>query len=154
MTRGEPVWLTVLDALVLHETLLRAHGGAPGIRDAGLLQSALARPQHRFQYGKRDLHVLATAYASGLTRNHPFVDGNKRTAFMAAFVFLGVNGQDLHAEEGEVVRAVLGLTEKSLSEDAFAGWLRANCRPHRKVRPTRAKAKKKSPPKRRSADDK
>jgi death-on-curing protein len=127
VTTAEPVGLTPTDVLVLHDRLLHEHGGAAGVRDLSRLESALARARHQLAYGERDLFMLATAYAAGLTRNHPFVDGNKRTAFMTVFVFLGVNGQNLLATETEVVRAVLALTDKSIGEEEFARWLRANC---------------------------
>jgi death-on-curing protein len=129
VTPGAPTWLTPADVLVLHDRLLHEHGGAAGVRDMGRLEAALARPQHHFAYGESDPFRLATAYASGITRNHPFVDGNKRTAFLAAFVFLAVNGQDLRADEAEVVHTMLALVDRTVSEEEFAGWLRANCVP-------------------------
>ena len=102
--RTEPRWLTRRMLDVLHDAQLREHGGSPGTRDEGLLESALARPQHKFAYAKRpDLATLAAAYAFGLARNHGYVDGNKRTAFMAAYVFLGLNGHD-HAGHRKHVR--------------------------------------------------
>lgn len=126
MSAAEPVWITKQDLLAIHEQLLAAHGGSSGVRDEGLLESALARPRNHYAYGETDIHALATAYAEGLTRNHPFVDGNKRSAFMAAFVFLGVNGFDLRADETDVVRMMVGLSERSVPAEAFAGWLRDN----------------------------
>jgi death-on-curing protein len=134
VTAAEPLWLTSTDLLVLHDALLHEYGGRVGTRDLGLLASALARPQHHRAYGEHDVFALATAYADGIVRNHPFVDGNKRTAFMAAFVFLGANGQDLRAAEAEVVRMMLGLTDRSISEAEFASWLRARCRKRRAAR--------------------
>jgi len=142
VTAAGPIWLTPTDVLVLHDRLLHEHGGAAGVRDMTRLESALARARHQLADGERDLFVLATAYAAGLTRNHPFVDGNKRTAFLTAFVLLGVNGRNLRATETEVVRAVVALTDKSIGEAEFAAWLRANCvaqtgRPRPKTKHTR-----------------
>lgn len=127
MTRVEPLWLTPRDVMVMHGMLLVAHGGAPGLRDAGLLESAVARPRQQFAYGRPDVFDLAAAYAAAITWNHPFVDGNKRTAFLASFTFLGANGQDLRAGEAEAVQTVLQLTDKRMTEAEFAAWLRKNC---------------------------
>ncbi len=134
MKRREPLWLTATDVLVLHDMLLHAHGGAPGLRDPGLLESAVARPRQYHAYGQRALFTLAAAGAAGITRNHPFVDGNKRTAFLAALVFLAVNGHDLRADEPEVVRMVLGLADKRIGEAEFADWLRTHCVRRRRTR--------------------
>lgn len=122
--KREPVWLTVEAVLAMHEQLVAEHGGDAGVRNLGLLDSALAAPRHHHTYGERDIFVLAAAYAYGITRNHPFIDGNKRTAFLAAYTFLGINGWELNAPEDEVVRAVVGLSDRSLSVEAFAEWLR------------------------------
>ncbi len=134
--RKEPAWLTVEAVLAMHEQLVAEHGGDAGVRNLGLLDSALAAPKHHYTYGERDLFVLATAYAYGITRNHPFIDGNKRTAFLAAYTFLGINGWELIAPEHEVVRVVVGLSDRSMSAEAFADWLRTACR-----KPRRKKAK-------------
>ena len=90
--RKEPAWLTVEAVLAMHEQLVAEHGGSPIVRDHGLLESALAAPKHRYAYVERDIFVLATAYAYRITRNHPFTDGNKCTAFLTAYAFLGING--------------------------------------------------------------
>ena len=117
----------------MHEQLVAEHGGSGTVRDIGLLESALAAPKHRFAYGERDTCVLATAYAYGITRNHPFVDGNKRTAFLAAYTFLAINGGELRAREEDVVKMVVGLSDRSVSAETFAGWLRtASRKPRRK----------------------
>ena len=124
--RTEPRWLTRRMLDVLHDAQLREHGGSPGTRDEGLLESALARPQHKFAYAKRpDLATLAAAYAFGLARNHGYVDGNKRTAFMAAYVFLGLNGHDLEAEEPDVVTTMERVADGRLPEKGLADWIRA-----------------------------
>jgi death on curing protein len=114
----------------IHDAQIREHGGSPGVRDERLLESALARPQHKFAYSARaDLAALAAAYAFGLAKNHGFVDGNKRAAFMAAYVFLGLNGHDLDAVEPEVVRVTEDVAASRLSEAALASWIREKLRP-------------------------
>jgi death-on-curing protein len=114
----------------IHDAQLREHGGSPGIRDEGLLKSALARPQHKFAYAARvDLAMLAAACAFGLARHHGFVDGNKRAAFMGAFVFLGLNGQDLEAAEPDVVTTMELVAEGRLTEAGLAAWIRDKLRP-------------------------
>lgn len=131
-----PAWLTVEAVLAMHEQLVAEHGGSSTVRDHGLLESALAAPKHRYAYGERDIFVLATAYAYGITRNHPFIDGNKRTAFLAAYTFLGINGWELNAPEEQVVSAVLGLSDRSMSAEAFAEWLRGANRQRKKGKTT------------------
>jgi death-on-curing protein len=121
----EPVWLAKEALLLLHRESLRQFGGADGVRDEGLLDSALARPLNRFAYEEeRDLCRLAAAYAKGIAQNHPFVDGNKRAALAAAGVFLMLNGMELVAEPGMVTVAVLDLAAGEMTEDEFAAWLR------------------------------
>jgi death-on-curing protein len=112
----------------MDEQLVAEHGGEAGIRNLGLLDSALAAPRHHYTYGERDIFVLAAAYAYGITRNHPFLDGNKRTAFLAAYTFLGINGWELKAPEENVVQMVVGLPDRSISAEAFGEWLRTACR--------------------------
>ena len=120
----EPVWLLESVVHAMHERLLAEHGGASGLRDSALLESALARPKQLLSYGEPDICDLAAAYASGIVRNHPFVDGNKRTGFMCAFVFLARNGQRLTATEIDAAQAVIDLAAGDVSEEAFANWLR------------------------------
>ncbi|MGK7860905.1 type II toxin-antitoxin system death-on-curing family toxin [Falsiroseomonas sp. E2-1-a4] len=128
----EPRWLDKPALLYLHREGLRQFGGAEGLRDEGLLDSALARPVNRFAYdGEYDLCVLAAAYAHGIVRNHPFMDGNKRAALAAAGVFLMANGLDLVAPPPMVTVAVLDLAADDMSEGDFAIWLRA----HTELRP-------------------
>lgn len=121
-----PAWVlrSVIEAV--HDAQLAEHGGAQGLRDAGLLDSALARPVNLHAYGEADTHVLAAAYAASLVRNLPFVDGNKRTAFLAAYVFLRLNGFDLLADEVGAASAVWSLASGAMTESAFADWLRVN----------------------------
>ncbi len=115
--------------LLLHDESLAEHGGAAGLRDEGLLESALARPQHRATYGNPDLAELAAAYGVGLAKNHPFVDGNKRAAFLAVGVFLALNGQRLVATQAEATLTMLGVASGELEEAVFAAWIRAHTVP-------------------------
>ena len=124
-----PIWLSKAIVLAMHERLLAEHGGSAGLRDPGLLDSALARPRQLHAYGAPDMGDLATAYAAGIIRNHPFVDGNKRTGFMCAFVFLAENGFRLMAREVEVVQVVTLLAAGEIDEAAFAAWLRDSTEP-------------------------
>jgi death on curing protein len=117
---SEPVWIDDRDVLALHDRLLALDGGAPGLRDPGLLQSALARPQHLYAYG------MAAAYIVGIVRNHPFIDGNKRTGFLVGVLFLELNGCLFTANEESAAQATLGLAAGTLDESALAAWLRAN----------------------------
>ena len=118
----------MLDAI--HQAQLAEHGGLAGVRDEGVLESALARPRHKFAYSTTsDLGALAAAYAFGLARNHGFMDGNKRVAFMAAYVFLGLNGYEIEATEPEVVTAMQDLAAGRMSEALLATWVRKRLRP-------------------------
>lgn len=121
-----PVWLSKEAVLAFHAEALRRYGGSDGVRDPGLLESALARPQHLFRYGKPDLCDLAAAYAVGIAKNHPFIDGNKRTAYLAAAVFLERNGMRMVAPAAHAAVFVLGVAEGTLDEAGFAVWLRDN----------------------------
>lgn len=124
-------WLSLRDALAMHEEQLVEHGGAEGVRDQGLLESALARPQNLLAYGDPDLADLAAAYAAGVARNHPFVDGNKRTAWMLAVTFLDIQGYDVGADFVDALHAMLALAEGSIDEKEFAAWLRPFLKPSR-----------------------
>lgn len=123
---NEPVWIQRQLILALHERLLAEHGGAAGVRDEGLLDSALGRPRQIFTYEEPDLPRLAAAYAAGIVRNHPFVDGNKRAGFMAAYLFLGRNGLRLVASEVDATHMMLDLAAGMIDEAMFAAWLRTN----------------------------
>lgn len=114
---------------LLHGESLAEHGGRPGLRDEGLLESALARPRQLLAYGTPDVAALATAYAFGLARNHPFVDGNKRAAFLATGLFLALNGWRLHTTQVEATRTMFALAAGDLTEDAFADWLHRHIQP-------------------------
>jgi death-on-curing protein len=114
----------------IHQALIREHGGSPGVRDEGLLESALARPRHKFAYAtKADWATLAAAYAFGLAKNHGFVDGNKRVAFMAAYVFLALNGYDLAADEPDIVATMEGVAASTVTEAALTKWFRIHIEP-------------------------
>jgi death on curing protein len=117
-------WIDRRLLVLLHDESLAMHGGASGLRDAGLLDSALARPLNLVAYGDPDLAELAASYAFGLAQNHPFVDGNKRAAFLAAGLFLGLNGYRLTASQAEATVAVFGLASGEIDEPTFAAWLR------------------------------
>ncbi|WP_284620336.1 type II toxin-antitoxin system death-on-curing family toxin [Aquabacterium humicola] len=118
------VWIDPAVILAVHEEQLAEHGGAAGIRDAGMLESALARPRNLAHYGKPDVAALAAAYGFGLARNHPFVDGNKRSAFVAVELFLCLNGFTLAATDADCVLVMLRLASGDLDEPTFAAWLR------------------------------
>lgn len=125
---NEPIWVRDDVVLALHERLLAEFGGAEGIRDSSMLDSAMGRPKQRFHYGSGDLFDLAAAYAFGIARNHPFVDGNKRTAFASAAVFLGLNCHRLIASEADAVLQTLALAAGALDEAGYAAWLRDHSR--------------------------
>ena len=123
--RREPLWVDRVVVDAVHLDMLRTHGGLRGIRDENALESALARPRHRYAYARRaDLPALAASYGYGLARNHPYRDGNKRTALLVMVVFLELNGRELEASEAEVVTMMLKLSAGELSEAALAVWLR------------------------------
>ena len=122
-------WLALREILAIHDAQLAEHGGASGLRDSGALESALARPQNLAAYGEPDATALAAAYAFGIARNHPFVDGNKRTAFVALELFLELHGYELKADDVQCVVTMLALAAGELSEAELAEWLRANSAP-------------------------
>lgn len=120
-------WVHKDALLLLHGESLAEHGGGAGLRDAGLLDSALARPLNLASYGEPDVAALAASYGVGLAKNHPFVDGNKRAAFLAVGLFLYLNGFRLQATQAEATLTVLGVAAGDISEEAFADWLRQHC---------------------------
>lgn len=125
--KGEPVWLTAVQAKMLHAEALKLFGGSLGVRDEGLLQSALARPQHRWTYEEAaTLFDLAAAYGFGLAKNHAFVDGNKRVALLAIRAFLYRNGYAFNPEEVETVTMMEGVASGDVSEGLLAEWIGAN----------------------------
>ena len=120
-----PVWITREVVLATQEGLLSRFGGLPGLRDSGLLDSTLRRPQQLLSYGTPAVFALAAAYASAIIRNHPFLDGNKRIGFMTAYIFLGVDGLAIEAPEEGVVVQTLALAAGEIDEPAYARWLQA-----------------------------
>ena len=123
---SEPVWLTAELVIAIHEEQLREFGGPPGIRDRSMLESALGRPQNKFTYGETDLPALAAAYAFGIARNHPFVDGNKRASFLSIITFLGLNGIDLVVDEAQAAIIIQDLAAGIVNEDGLTRWIRDN----------------------------
>ena len=125
---SEPIWVLRRALELLHDESLVEHGGAEGLRDSGLLDSALARAQNLFAYEDvSDRFRLAAAYAFGVVKNHPFVDGNKRAAFIAAGLFLRLNGIRLKADRAEAALVTFDLAAGEITELQFAEWLRRNC---------------------------
>jgi death-on-curing protein len=122
----EPEWLDTDIVLDIHAEQLAIFGGGDGIRDLGLLESALARPLNKFAYGETDLAALAAAYAFGIARNHPFVDGNKRAAFGSMIVFLGLNEIDLDVPPQDATAIILEVAAGEIEEDGLTRWLRDN----------------------------
>jgi death-on-curing protein len=125
----DPAWIETRDVLAIHGRLLALHGGASGLRDKGLLESALARPrQHHAYTDSPDPVEMAALYTAGVVRNHPFVDGNKRTGFVIGVLFLELNGFDFRASEEDATQAVTSLAAGSLDEVGYTAWLRENVR--------------------------
>jgi death on curing protein len=123
------IWLDPAVMAAVHDEQLAEHGGAAGTRDDGLLQSALARPRNLATYGDPDVADLAAAYGFGIARNHPFVDGNKRTAFVAVELFLALNEAELTAADADCVMTMLDVAAGSIDEPTFAAWIRAHLAP-------------------------
>jgi death-on-curing protein len=133
----EPVWIDGRDARALHDRLLAHHGGAAGVRDESLLESALARPQQHLAYAETaDIIEMATAYTAGIIRNHPFTDGNKRTGFVVGILFLELNGYRFTASEEAAAQAVLALAAGTLDETGYSSFLRGNVKRQRKQEST------------------
>ena len=125
----EPIWLETEVALAIHDRQLAEHGGLQGLRDPGALAAALERPRQKWAYGQTDPAGLAAAYAWGLARRHPFADGNKRTAWVLARLFLVMNGHRLTFGASEAIQIVLALASGELEEDALAVWIRERLSP-------------------------
>jgi death-on-curing protein len=119
-------WLTMPLVLAIHDEQLVAHGGSAGVRDIALLDSALNRPVNKWNYENAELPELAAAYAYGVARNHPFLDGNKRTSLLAMYTFLGVNGIDFVVSEADAAAMILSLAAGEVSEESLARWIRDN----------------------------
>lgn len=129
MSAARPRFLTADIAMAVHDRQLAEHGGLGGLKDAGLLESAIARPLNKHGYGETDLCALAAAYAFGIARNHPFADGNKRTAWVMARLFLRINNVPLAFDKADAIRMMLALASGELEEKAVADWFRGHVQP-------------------------
>jgi death-on-curing protein len=123
---SEPFWLTRQIIIAIHDEQLAIHGGASGLRDEGMLGSALDRPRNKWSYENAELPELAAACAFAIARNHPFVDGNKRTSLLALYTFLGVNGIDFNVLEADAAAMILSLAAGEVGEDSLTRWIRDN----------------------------
>ena len=123
---SEPIWLTRQIIVAIHDEQLAIHGGASGLRDEGMLESALDRPRNKWAYENAELAELAAAYAFAIARNHPFVDGNKRTSLLAIYTFLGLNGFDFVVPEAEAAAVILAMAAGEVSEEGLTRWIRDN----------------------------
>lgn len=127
------IWIEERDVLAIHGRLLALHGGRPGLLEPGLLSSALARPRQHHAYAKTaDIIEMSSLYTAGIVRNHPFIDGNKRTGFVAGVLFLEVHGFEFTASEQDATQAVLALAAGEINEAGYAAWLRTNAKPKRR----------------------
>jgi death on curing protein len=123
---SEPIWLTRQIIVAIHDEQLAIHGGASGLRDEGMLESALDRHRNKWAYENAELAELAAAYAFAIARNHPFVDGNKRTSLLAIYTFLGLNGFDFVVPEAEAAAVILAMAAGEVSEEGLTRWIRDN----------------------------
>ena len=130
VTGQDWVWLNSQLILAVHDEQLAQHGGLSGVRDSGLLEYALARPEHLAAYGEPDVAELAASYGYGIARNYPFIDGNKRTAFVAALLFLAFNYYNLQASNTDKVMAMLKVAAGEITEAEFATWIRSHSKPN------------------------
>lgn len=121
-----PEWLDIPIVIAIHDEQLAIHGGSAGLRDEALLESALGRPQNKWAHEGAELAELAAAYGYGLARNHPFVDGNKRTALLAIYTFLGMNGVDFIVAEADAAAMILSLAAGEVSEESLTRWIKDN----------------------------
>lgn len=127
------IWIEEREVLAIHGRLLALHGGRPGLLEPGLLSSALARPRQHHAYAKTaDIIEMSSLYTAGIVRNHPFIDGNKRTGFVAGVLFLEVHGFEFTASEQDATQAVLALAAGEINEAGYAAWLRTNAKPKRR----------------------
>ncbi len=123
---NEPEWLDLQIVIAIHDEQLAVHGGAGGIRDLAMLESALDRPRNKWAYEKAGLPELAAAYGFGVAKNHPFIDGNKRTSLLAIYTFLGVNGVDFVVPEADAAAMIMSLAAGEVSEESLTRWIRDN----------------------------
>lgn len=122
----EPLWLNRDIVIAIHDEQLAIHGGASGLRDEGMLESALDRPRNKWSYEAAELPELAASYAFGIARNHPFIDGNKRTSLLALYTFLGINDVEFIVPEAEAAAMILSLAAGEVSEESLTRWIRDN----------------------------
>ncbi len=131
--KKEPLWIEARDVIAIHDRLLALYGGAAGLRDRGLLKSALARPRQSYTYSETsDVIEMAALYTAGIVRNHPFIDGNKRTGFVIGVLFLELHGFDFKASEADATQAVMALAAGTLDEAGYAAWLRESAKRRRR----------------------
>ena len=123
---SEPEWLTVTMIVAIHDEQLAIHGGLSGMRDFGMLESALDRPRNKWAYKSAELPALAAAYGYGIAKNHPFADGNKRTSLLAIYTFLGINGIDFIVPEAEAAAMIFALAAGEVSEESLTRWIKDN----------------------------
>ncbi len=124
---SEPIWLEKSTIQMFHDFQIDKHGGSHGVRDETLLDSAMGKPQNLYAYEQGDIFDLAASYAYGIAKNHPFIDGNKRTAFVSAALFLELNGKPLQADKAEAVVMTVAMANSEITQDGYAQWLRDNC---------------------------
>ena len=124
---NEPLWITEEECIAFHSMLIASFGGADGLRDHGKLLAALERPKNLFHYEEPSILQLATTYASGIVKSHPFIDGNKRTGLLACQIFIESNGYQFQASEEEAALQILALADSRLSDEELTAWLEANC---------------------------
>jgi death on curing protein len=128
-----PCWIDERDVVAVHDRLLALHGGVPGLRDRGLLESVLARPRQHYSYSEKvDIAEMAALYTTGIIQNHPFVDGNKRAGFLAGVMFLELNGLDFAASEEDVIQTIFALAAGDMDEAGYSAWLRSNAKRRRR----------------------
>lgn len=125
----EPVWVLDDTVLAIHNRQIAEHGGLAGVRDPGALKSALDRPKNKFAYAEPDIYELAAAYGYGIASNHPFSDGNKRTAYVVSLLFLALNGLKVEASHEEKYRTFLNLAAGKIGEEQLATWFKTHCKP-------------------------
>jgi death-on-curing protein len=123
---NEPEWLTITMIVAIHDEQLAIHGGLAGMRDSGLLESAMNRPRNKWAYENAELPELAAAYGYGIAKNHPFADGNKRTSLLAIYTFLGINGIDFVVAEADAAAMIFALAAGEVSEDSLTRWIKDN----------------------------
>ena len=123
---SEPEWLTITMIVAIHDEQLAIHGGLGGMRDAAMLESALDRPRNKWAYENAGLPALAAAYGFGIAKNHPFVDGNKRTSLLAIYTFLGINGIDFIVAEADAAALIFALAAGEVGEESLARWIKDN----------------------------